>query len=72
VILPKGENEDYYKEKFNMMMKFIMEKHFSEIKFSQEKESFKLVIVNRFENPEKIYEFLFKFSKDVSRIINTG
>jgi transcription-repair coupling factor (superfamily II helicase) len=70
IILPKGENDEYYKEKFTVMMKFIMDNHHNQIKFTQEKETLKLLIANRFENPEKVFEFLFKFTKDIRNIIS--
>jgi transcription-repair coupling factor (superfamily II helicase) len=70
VILPKGENEGYYKVKFTAMMKCIMENHYSEIKFNQEKGTLRLIIVNRFESPERIFEFLFRFCREISSIIN--
>ena len=70
IILPKDGNEIYYNEMFSELMKFVMENYYNEIKFSQYKESLKLIVVNKFESPEKTFEFLFKFCKDVSDIIN--
>ncbi|MCX6150983.1 MAG: transcription-repair coupling factor [Ignavibacteriales bacterium] len=70
IILPKGANEDYYKERFTALMKFILENYFNEIKFDQQKETLKLIIPNRFENPEKIYEYLFEFCRRVRGVVN--
>src|SRR5690606_40047452 len=43
LILPKGENEDYYKHKFNMLMEFIIVNYRNQVKFNQQKETFILV-----------------------------
>ncbi len=66
LILPKGEKEDYYKDKFNMLMSFIMNNYKSRVKFNQQKETLKLVITNNFKSPEELMEFLIKFCKEVS------
>ncbi len=70
VILPRGENEEYYKSKFTELMKFIMDNYYNEVKFSQQKDVLKLVIPNKFDKPEKAYEFLIDFCKKVTRIVN--
>ncbi len=70
IILPKGTNEEFYKEKFTLLMNFIMEKYFNEIKFTQQKETLKLVILNKFESPEKVFDYLFEFCRKVERIVN--
>ncbi|MGE5439173.1 MAG: transcription-repair coupling factor [Bacteroidota bacterium] len=70
LILPKGDNEDYYKYKFTELMRYIMDNYQNEIKFSQQKEVLKLIIPNYFENPEKIFEFLINFCRKVERIVN--
>ncbi|HSP89106.1 MAG TPA: transcription-repair coupling factor, partial [Ignavibacteriaceae bacterium] len=57
LILPKGENEDYYKTKFNLLMRFIMDEYKNKIKFNQQKEVLKLVIVNDFKSPEELLEY---------------
>ncbi len=66
LILPKGEKEDYYKDKFNMLMSFIMNNYKSKVKFNQQKETLKLVITNNFKSPEELMEFLIKFCREVS------
>ena len=72
IILPKGENEDYYKEKFADLMNYVMKNYYNEIKFNQFKESLKLIIQNKLETPEKIFDYLFKFCKNISSVINKG
>ncbi len=68
LILPKGEKEDYYQDKFNKLMSFIMNNYKSKVKFNQQKETLKLVITNNFKSPEELMEFLVKFCKEVSRM----
>jgi transcription-repair coupling factor (superfamily II helicase) len=63
IILPKGENEEYYKYKFIVLMRQIVEKHKETVKFDQKKEKMKLMIKNNFETPEMLLEFLIDFSK---------
>ena len=65
LILPKGEKEDYYKEKFNLLMQFIMGNYKNKVKFNQQKETLKLVIMNDFKSPEDLLEYLIKFCRDV-------
>ena len=82
LILPKGEKEDYYRTKFNKLMEFIMSEPASplggyrnKIKFSQQKETLKLVVINDFsqrdgkpKSPEELMEYLVKFCKDVNDV----
>lgn len=72
LILPRGENEEYYKYKFTELMKFIMSTYPNDIKFSQQKETLKLVMTNRYETPEKIFEHLIDFCRRVEKIVNPG
>jgi transcription-repair coupling factor (superfamily II helicase) len=68
IILPKGEKEDYYKIKFVELMRFIIDKYKDKIKFDQNKNIMKLVLINKFESPEEILEFLINFSKEVMEL----
>jgi transcription-repair coupling factor (superfamily II helicase) len=61
IILPRGENEEYYKYKFIEMMRLIMDEYKNEIKFVQQKEVMKLTIENKFTKPEEILSYLLKF-----------
>jgi transcription-repair coupling factor (superfamily II helicase) len=65
IILPKGEKEEYYKYNFVELMRFIVDKYKDTIKFSQQKEVLKLVITNNFETPERAFNFLEHFSREV-------
>jgi len=71
IILPKGQNEDFYKNKFTELMNFILNYYHNEIKFTQQKDTLKLIILNNFESPEKIFEYLFDFCKKVSKVVNS-
>jgi transcription-repair coupling factor (superfamily II helicase) len=75
LILPKGEKEDFYmsagnadKSKFNRLMEFIMNDYRNKIKFNQQKETLKLVMLNNFNSPEELMEYLVKFCKSVTDI----
>ncbi len=75
VILPDSQKEDYYKHKFLELMHFIMKEYYSTIKFEQQrtagakgKDIMKLVIINNFESPEKLMEFVTGFCKKVIKL----
>jgi transcription-repair coupling factor (superfamily II helicase) len=68
IILPKGENEDYYKYKFVELMRYILDEHRENIKFEQKKDTMKLIIRNNFESPEKLLMFLIDFSNKVVKL----
>ncbi|MGE5365131.1 MAG: transcription-repair coupling factor [Bacteroidota bacterium] len=70
IILPKGENEEYYKEKFAKLMRYIMDNFADTIKFSQQKDVLKLVMTNKFRNAEEILEHLIAFTKKAGNIVN--
>ncbi len=74
LILPKGDNEEFYTNKFTSMMEFVVKKYPKEIKFLQVKNVMKLEIDNKSDNPEAalnytidlINEFIELFNLDVS------
>jgi hypothetical protein len=51
-------------------MRYILDNYKDSIKFSQQKDVMKLVITNNFETPEKISDFLIKFSIEIMRLFN--
>ena len=65
IILPKREKEDYYKNQFVELMRYILDEHKETIKFEQKKDVMRLQIKNTFESPEKLLGFLI----DISSII---
>ncbi len=71
IILPKGDREDFYKNKFLLLLDFINKNYSKDIKFIQNKDSLKLEIVNKNNSPEQINLFLINFCKDLNRAINT-
>jgi transcription-repair coupling factor (superfamily II helicase) len=68
IILPKGENEEYYKIKFVELMRYILDEHKETIKFEQKHKTMKLIIKNNFETPEKLLEYLIGFSEKVIKL----
>lgn len=70
IILPKANNEDFYRFKFTLLLNHILDKHKDLVKFSQQKDVMKLTIQNNFENPEKLLPFLIKFTEEVEGVIN--
>ncbi len=62
IILPAGDKEDYYKNKFLLLMRLILDEYKDLIKFVQRKDSMKLEIDNKFSSPEEVVEFLISFS----------
>lgn len=68
IILPRGENEEYYKFKFVELMRFIMDEYKNEIKFVQQKEVMKLTIENKFTKPEEILDYILIFCDKVTNL----
>ena len=70
LILPKGEKEDYYKNKFINLMKFIVERHSKDIQFTQNGDVLRLEIKNKFASPEPTLEYLINFCKSVIEVVS--
>lgn len=70
IILPKGDREDFYKNKFLLLLEFINGNYSKNVKFIQNKETLKLEIINKYDSPEQINLFLINFCVEVNRIIN--
>jgi transcription-repair coupling factor (superfamily II helicase) len=68
IILPRSQKEDYYKEKFLDLMKFIMNEYQHSVKFEQQKNTMRLVIQNKFDSPENLLKFLISFSQRVMNL----
>jgi transcription-repair coupling factor (superfamily II helicase) len=68
IVLPKGEKEDYYKVKFVELMRFILDEYKDKIKFDQNKNIMRLVLINNFESPERVLEYLINFSREVMNL----
>jgi transcription-repair coupling factor (superfamily II helicase) len=70
IILPNEKKEEYYSVKFIELMRYILDNYKDSVKFSQQKDVMKLVISNNFETPEKISDFLIKFSREIMKLFN--
>ena len=70
IILPNEKKEEYYSVKFTELMRYILDNYKDSVKFSQQKDVMKLVITNNFETPEKISDFLIKFSREIMKLFN--
>ncbi len=69
-ILPKGDREDFYQNKFALLLDFINGKYSKDIKFIQSESVLKLEMNNKFDTPEKVMSYLIKFCKEVSEVIS--
>lgn len=70
IILPRGDREEFYKNKFSTLLDFINSNYSNEIRFVQSKEILKLEVKNRFDSPEHIMHFLINFCVSLNNIIN--
>lgn len=70
IILPKGQNEEYYKFNFVELMRFIIDEYKDKIRFEQKNDVMKLILKNNFETPEILMEYLIDFSRKVERLFN--
>ena len=70
LILPKGDNEQFYKDKFTLLLAFISKNYSKEIKFVQTNDNLKLEMNNKFNSPESAMDFLIKFCKEVITVIS--
>jgi transcription-repair coupling factor (superfamily II helicase) len=70
LILPKGGNEQFYKDKFTLLLSFISKNYSKEIKFVQTNDNLKLEMNNKFNSPESAMDFLIKFCKEVITVIS--
>ncbi len=71
IILPKGNREDFYQNKFINLLNFIYENYSRNAKFIQHNETLKLEIINENSDPEKITEFLIDFCKMIYETISS-
>ena len=63
MILPKGDNEEFYKEKFADLMQLIVSEYSETIKFIQKKDSMKLEANNVNSSPEESLKEVIDFIK---------
>lgn len=70
IILPKGERENFYQNKFVNLLSYINSNYAKEIKFVQVKETLKLEMNNKFNSAEAAMNFLIKFCQEVIEVIS--
>ena len=69
IILPKGERESFYRDKFVLVLDYINGNYSKEIRFIQLNETLKLEMANKFNSPESAMNFLIKFCKEIYEVI---
>ena len=65
IILPKGDREEFYTEKFTGLMEYIMNRYAREIRLVHKNEIMKFEMANKFDEPEVIMDYLIKFTKQI-------
>jgi transcription-repair coupling factor (superfamily II helicase) len=66
IILPKAEREEFYKNKFQNFMEFIVNKYSKEIHFKQTNKVMKIEMPNKFRSPEETLTFLIELLKEIN------
>lgn len=69
IILPRGDREDFYKDKFSKLLNHIYQHYSKDIKFIQAKETLKLEIKHSWQSPEEILAQLNKFCLESAKLI---
>lgn len=72
LLLPNGKKEEYYKEKFPVLMNYIMKKYQKEINFTQQNDILKLIVKNSFDLPEGTLEYLIRLCREISSLWDTN
>jgi transcription-repair coupling factor (superfamily II helicase) len=67
-VLPKGDKEDFYKNKFTLLMNYIVEKR-QDVRFVQGKDNMKLEMKNKHDDIKNILEYCINFCKEVEKVI---
>lgn len=70
IVLPKGERENFYQNQFVPLLTYINSRYAKEIKFVQANDTLKLEIINKYDSPEKVLEFLITFCIEITDIIS--
>lgn len=69
IILPRADREEFYKNKFTVLMKFVVENYSKEIQFVQSGETMKLEMKNKYNLPEPALQNLIEFCKRVIKLL---
>ncbi len=70
LILPKGDNEEFYANHFSNLMNFIVSKYANEIKFVQNKNAMKLELKNKYDSPEEVLQQVTNLILEILKIYN--
>lgn len=70
LVLPKGEYEDYYQNRFPNFMKWILDEHSKDVQFIQRNETMKLEMENKFTDASDTLDFVIRFCQDVEKVLN--
>ena len=63
LILPKGDKEEFYRDRFSILMQLIVAEYSKTIKFVQDKDVMKLESENNFNTPEEVLNSVISFFK---------
>ncbi len=63
LILPKGDKEEFYRDRFSILMQLIVAEYSKTIKFVQDKDVMKLESENIFNTPEEVLNSVISFFK---------
>jgi transcription-repair coupling factor (superfamily II helicase) len=69
IILPKSDKEEFYQNKFEKLMQFVMQNYPNEIRFHQKKDAMKFEMQNEFHQPEEVMTYLINFSSRVMNLV---
>ncbi|MFA5803585.1 MAG: transcription-repair coupling factor [Melioribacteraceae bacterium] len=70
IVLPKGDKENFYQNKFILLLTFINENYSKDIKFVQANETMKFEMNNKFGSAEAAMNFLIKLCKEIIEVIS--
>ncbi|MDZ7766154.1 MAG: transcription-repair coupling factor [Melioribacteraceae bacterium] len=70
LVLPKGDYEDYYQNRFPNFMKWILDVHSKDVQFIQKNDTMKLELENKFSEPSESLNYVMKFCKEVEKVLN--
>ncbi|VAX16908.1 Transcription-repair coupling factor [hydrothermal vent metagenome] len=65
IILPKADREDFYKDKFSVLMQMIMNTYSKRVQFKQVKDVMKLEMKNEFRSTDETLNYLIDFIKEI-------
>jgi transcription-repair coupling factor (superfamily II helicase) len=69
LLLPKGEREEFYQTKFNILLQYILDKHQKNVQFIQKKEVMKLEMKNNFKFAEAALKAVTEFCIEINEVL---